>query len=149
MSKKNDYLQIKRNNEDYKKEKMNKLTWQQIQNCDYDTFIINENDKVKGNLDDIFTIKNIQFEGDDSDCLKNFRLKKGFNENIIGNKINNMNLNINSENHNFNNNNSHDNINKTELLPSKFHTNLSRISSGNNVSINSEYDIVNSFESKK
>ena len=94
MSKKNDYLQIKRNNEDYKKEKMNKLTWQQIQNCDYDTFIINENDKVKGNLDDIFTIKNIQFEGDDSDCLKNFRLKKGFNENIIGNKINNMNLKI-------------------------------------------------------
>ena len=149
MSKKNDYLQIKRNNEDYKKEKMNKLTWQQIQNCDYDTFIINENDKVKGNLDDIFTIKNIQFEGDDSDCLKNFRLKKGFNENITGNKINSMNLNINIENHNLNNNNSHDNINKTELLPSKFHTNLSRISSGNNVSINSEYDIVNSFEFKK
>ena len=149
MSKKNDYLQIKRNNEDYKKEKMNKLTWQQIQNCDYDTFIINENDKVKGNLDDIFTIKNIQFEGDDSDCLKNFRLKKGFNENITGNKINSMNLNINIENHNLNNNNSHDNINKTERLPFKFHTNLSRISSGNNVSINSEYDIVNTLEFKK
>ena len=44
MNLKNDYLQIKRNAEDYQKEKMNKITWQQIQKLDYDTFIINEAD---------------------------------------------------------------------------------------------------------
>ena len=80
MSLKNDYLQFKRNEEDYQKEKMNKLTWQQIQNCDYDTFIISEKDRKKNNLDEIFTSKNNQFEGDDGDYLKNFRLKKGFSE---------------------------------------------------------------------
>ena len=82
MSMKNDYLQFKRNEEDYQKEKMNKLTWQQIQKSDYDTFILNERDKIKNtNLDDIFTNKSNQFDGDDGDYLKNFRLKKGFNEN--------------------------------------------------------------------
>ena len=149
MSLKNDYLQIKRNEEDYQKEKMNKLTWQQIQKLDYDTFIINEKDKrdkYKNNLEDIF--RSNQFEGDDGDYLKNFRIKKGFNETEntktdkkIGNK-NNMNNNL--------NNNMIESVNKTEPLGPKFDTNISRISSGNNIGNNSEIDFKeNSSDSNK
>ena len=149
MSLKNDYLQIKRNEEDYQKEKMNKLTWQQIQKLDYDTFIINEKDKRdkhKNNLEDIF--KSNQFEGDDGDYLKKFRIKKGFNETEntktdkkIGNK-NNMSNNF--------NNNMIESVNKTEPFGPKFDTNISRISSGNNIVNNSEIDFKeNSIESNK
>ena len=81
MSLKNDYLQMKKNEEDYQKEKINKLTWAQIQNCDYDTFILNEKDKNKNNFNDIFTSQSNQFEGDDADYLKNFKVKKGFDDN--------------------------------------------------------------------
>ena len=155
MSMKNDYLQFKRNEEDYQKEKMNKLTWQQIQKSDYDTFILNERDKIKNtNLDDIFTNKSNQFDGDDGDYLKNFRLKKGFNETdsepkkINDNKMNNnINININSISNN--NINILESVNKTEPGPPKFDTNISRISSGNIPGNNSEYDIVNSIESNK
>ena len=156
MSLKNDYIQFKRKEEDYLKEKMNKLTWEQIQNCDYDTFIINEKDKAdkyKNNLDDIFTSKSNQFEGDDGDYLKNFRLKRGINENIktSANKNNNnkINININNISNSNNNLNIYESINKTEALAPKFDTNLSRISSGNNAGNNSDYDIVNSIESNK
>ena len=155
MSMKNDYLQFKRNEEDYQKEKMNKLTWQQIQKSDYDTFILNERDKIKNtNLDDIFTNKSNQFDGDDGDYLKNFRLKKGFNETdnetnkINDNKMNN-NINININNMSNNNINILERVNKTEPDPPKFDANISRISSGNIAGNNSEYDIVNSIESNK
>ena len=148
MSLKNDYLQKKKNEEDYQKEKMNKLTWQQIQNCDYDTFIINEKDRKKNNLDDIFTSQSNQFEGDDADYLKNFRLKKGFNEMDENSKMNKNNININVNNIN-NNNNMFDSVSKTEPFGPKFDSNLSRISSGNNVGNNSEDDIVNSFGTNK
>ena len=159
MNLKNDYLQIKRNAEDYQKEKMNKITWQQIQKLDYDTFIINEadkRDKYRNNLEDIF--KSNQLDGDDDDYLKNFRLKKGFNETgndeKNGNKNNKINNNVNSLSNNLstnfeNNNNMIENINKTEPLAPKFDTNLSRISSGNNNGNNSEFEIANSIESNK
>ena len=125
MSLKNDYLQMKKNEEDYQKEKINKLTWAQIQNCDYDTFILNEKDKNRNNFNDIFTSQSNQFEGDDGDYLKTFKFKKGFNE----------------ENYKINNNN--------KIIP-KFESDLSRISSGKNGgSNNSELDIANAIESKK
>ena len=156
MSQKNDYLQIKRNKEDYQKEKMNKLTWQQIQNSDYDNFIINDKDKSKiTNLDDIFMSKSNQFEGDDADYLKNYRIKKGLYENEENNKSigsnNRLNINTNNINNNAGNNkgNRYENINKTEPALPKFDTNLSRISSGNNIVNSSEYDIVNSLESNE
>ena len=123
MNMKNDYLQMKKNEEDYQKEKINKLTWEQIQNCDYDTFILNEKDKNRNNFNDIFTNQNNQFEGDDLDYLKTFKVKKGFNDE--NNKINNT-------------------ANK-----SKFDSNLSRISSGNNgQNHNLDLDISNAIESK-
>ena len=126
MSMKNDYLQMKKNEEDYQKEKINKLTWAQIQKCDYDTFILNEKDKNRNNFNDIFTSQSNQLEGDDGDYLKNFKIKKGFDEE--NNKINN------------NNNN--------KALP-KFESDISRISSGKNPGSNkSDLDIANSIESK-
>ena len=109
----------------------------------------------KNNLDEIFTSKNNQFEGDDGDYLKNFRLKKGFseteNENSKMNNRNNIiNINVNNINNNLSNNfNMLESVSKTEPLAPKFDTNLSRISSGNNVGNNSEYDIINSISSNK
>ena len=141
-----------------KKEKINKLTWQQIQNCDYDTFIINEKDRKKNNLEEIFTNKSNQFEGDDGDYLKSFRLKKGFNEteneNSKNTNRNNIKININNINNNLSNNlnnknNMIESVSKTEPLAPKFDSNLSRISSGNKSGNNSEYDIVNSIGSNK
>ena len=68
--KKDNYQQIKKIGEDYKKEKNNKLTWQLIQNCDYQNFLLNEDSnylnnpkkkKIKTNLDDIFEDQDNQF----------------------------------------------------------------------------------------
>ena len=128
LNMKNDYLQMKKNEEDYQKEKINKLTWAQIQKCDYDTFILNEKDKNRNNFNDIFTSQSNQFEGDEADYLKTFKMKKGFDE----------------ENDKINNNN---NINN-KAVP-KFESNISRISSGKNGGINnSDLDIANAIESK-
>ena len=49
MSLKNDYIQFRKKEEDYQKEKNSKITWQQIQNCDYDNFIMNKKSKKKNN----------------------------------------------------------------------------------------------------
>ena len=128
LNMKNDYLQMKKNEEDYQKEKINKLTWAQIQKCDYDTFILNEKDKNRNNFNDIFTSQSNQFEGDDADYLKTFKMKKGFDE----------------ENDKINNNNNTNN----KAVP-KFESNISRISSGKNGGINnSDLDIANAIESK-
>ena len=130
MSLKNDYLQMKKNEEDYQKEKINKLTWAQIQKSDYDTFILNEKDKNRNNFNDIFLSQSNQFEGDDDDYLKNFKNNKGFNEE--NNKI---------DTNNSNNNN--------KIIP-KFDSNLSRISSGKNGGSNvSELDIANAIGTNK
>ena len=129
LNMKNDYLQMKKNEEDYQKEKINKLTWAQIQKCDYDTFILNEKDKNRNNFNDIFTSQSNQFEGDDADYLKTFKLKKGFDE----------------ENDKMNNNNNNTN---NKAVP-KFESNISRISSGKNGGINnSDLDIANAIELK-
>ena len=139
MNMKNDYLQMKKNEEDYQKEKINKLTWEQIQNCDYDTFILNEKDENRNNFNDIFTSKSNQFEGDDADYLQNFKFQKGFGEE--NDKIDN----------NKNNNNKSGNIklNKVNKDIPKFDSNLSRISSGNNgQNHNLDLDISNAIESK-
>ena len=141
MNMKNDYMQIKLNEEDYQKEKMNKITWQQIQKSDYDTFIKNEKDKIQNpNLNEIFTNQSNQFE-EVGDYLKNFRV------NTNGNKVNNININSNSiSNNNLNGFNVIDSSCKTEPVAPKFDVNVSRISSGNNPGNNSEYDIVNTME---
>ena len=153
MSVKNDYIQFRKKEEDYQKEKNSKITWQQIQNCDYDNFILNEKDKSKNsNLDEIFTNKSNQFDGDDGDYLKNFRLKKGFSENAsenIKNNDNKANNNFNLENNMTNNLNIYENINKTEPVVPKFDSNISNIISENIQSNNSEYDIVNSIGTDK
>ena len=75
---KNDYIQLKKNEDDYLKEKNNKITWQQIQNCDYDTFMLNEKDNQKNNMDDIFTDKSNNF--DDDEYLKNITQRKNIKE---------------------------------------------------------------------
>ena len=141
MNMKNDYMQIKLNEEDYQKEKMNKITWQQIQKSDYDTFIKNEKDKIQNpNFNEIFTNQSNQFE-EVGDYLKNFRV------NTNGNKVNNININSNSiSNNNLNGFNVIDSSCKTEPVAPKFDVNVSRISSGNNPGNNSEYDIVNTME---
>jgi len=72
ISQKNDYIQIKKNEEDFQKERAIKLTWDQIQNQDYDAFILNQGKKNK-NFDEIFTTESNQFDGDDGDYLKKFR----------------------------------------------------------------------------
>jgi len=153
MSLKNDYIQFRKKEEDYQKEKNSKITWQQIQNCDYDNFILNEKDKNKNsNLDEIFTNKSNQFDGDDGDYLKNFRLKKGFSENAsenIKNNDNRINNNFNMENNLTNNMNMYESINKTEPVVPKFDSNISNIISENIQSNNSEYDIVNSIGTDK
>ena len=59
-----------------------------------------------------------------------------------------MNINVNNISNNYNNN-GYQGVNKTEPLDTKFDTNLSRISSGNNGGNSSDYDIVNSMESNK
>ena len=153
MSVKNDYMQFRKKEEDYQKEKNSKITWQQIQNCDYDNFILNEKDKNKNsNLDEIFTNKSNQFDGDDGDYLKNFRLRKGFSENSsenLKNYDNKINNNFNLENNLNNNMNMYESINKTEPVVPKFDSNISNIISENIQSNNSEYDIVNSIGTDK
>ena len=143
MSKKNDYLQFKINEEDYQKEKMNKITWQQIQKSDYDTFIINEKDKIKNpNLEEIFTNQSHQFE-EVGDYIKNLKVEAN------GNKENNINRISNNKSNNLNGLNLYESSSKTERASPKFDVNISRISSGKNPGNNSVYDIVNSMESKK
>ena len=93
INRKNDYRQLKINEEDYQKQKLDKLTWKMIQTSDYDNFILNEKGKNKSNLDEVFTNESNLFEGDDENFLKSFKIKKGIHENQIsktnGNEINN------------------------------------------------------------
>ena len=74
--KKDNYIQIKKNEEDYLKDRNNKLTWQIIQKCDYDTFLLNDEGKnakknsIQSNLHDIFVNQSNQyFEKDDEDFI--------------------------------------------------------------------------------
>ena len=111
MSKTNNYKQLKMESENYQKSKMNKLTWKMIQDCDYDSFILNiDKNNNKRNLKAIF---NTESNGNEEDYLKSFKNKKGLNINLVNevnNKIINNNININTNN--INNNHNYNNINK-------------------------------------
>ena len=103
INRKNDYRQLKINEEDYQRQKLDKLTWKMIQTSDYDNFILNEKGKNKSNLDEVFTNESNLFEGDDENFLKSFKIKKGIHESQIsktnGNEINNnMDNNTNNDN---------------------------------------------------
>ena len=93
INRKNDYRQLKINEEDYQKQKLDKLTWKMIQKSDYDNFILNEKEKNKNNIDEVFTNESNLFEGDDENLLKNFKIKKGIHENQINKTSNNVNNN--------------------------------------------------------
>ena len=87
--KKDNYQQIKKSEEDFLKEKNNKLTWNIIQKCDYQAFLLNEDDNnkndlsnknkslrkknvntIQSNFDDIFVEQSdILFEKDDEDFI--------------------------------------------------------------------------------
>ncbi len=84
--KKDNYQQIKRNEDDYIKIKNSKLTWKIIQKSDYQTFLLNEdsikndnintsqkiNKTIQSKLNDIFVNQsNEYFEKDEEDFLKN------------------------------------------------------------------------------
>ena len=97
INRKNDYRQLKINEEDYQKQKLDKLTWKMIQTSDYDNFILNEKGKNKSNLDEVFTNESNLFEGDDENFLKSFKIKKGIHENQIS-KTNSNEINNNMDN---------------------------------------------------
>ena len=91
--KKDNYIQIKKNEEDYLKEKNSKLTWKFIQNNDYQAFLLNDQKNVNNNnlipsqLKDIFNNKDDYNNlGDDDDFInniysnKNPNLKNSFNK---------------------------------------------------------------------
>ena len=64
---------MKKNEEDYEKEKNNKLTWKLIQNCDYDTFLLNDKGKESGkhmnDINEIFSSQNNLFGNEDADFI--------------------------------------------------------------------------------
>ena len=96
--KKDNYQQIKRSEEDYLKEKNNKLTWQLIQKCDYQNFLLNDDENkpyrkniMQSNLEDIFVNKSNQlFEKDDEDFINkvysNQTRKQNYDSNIYSSK---------------------------------------------------------------
>ena len=105
LDRKNNYKQLKFDEEDYKKsKKMNRLTWNIIQECDYDSFLLNNKSKNKNNLNEVFTNERNEFKGDDEDYLKSFKIKRELNNNL------NNEGNLNDEN--INNRNNNNNINK-------------------------------------
>ncbi len=83
--KKDNYIQIKKNEEDYLKEKNSKLTWKFIQNNDYQAFLLNDQKNINNNLipsqlKDIFNNKNDYNNiGDDDDFINNIYSNKNPN----------------------------------------------------------------------
>ena len=83
--KKDNYIQIKKNEEDYLKEKNSKLTWKFIQNNDYQAFLLNDQKNINNNLipsqlKDIFNNKNdYNNVGDDDDFINNIYSNKNPN----------------------------------------------------------------------
>jgi hypothetical protein len=72
---KDNYFQIRKNEEDYLKEKNSKITWNSIQKYDYDNFLLNDDyhkNVVKPNLQNIFVNKsNDFFDNEDDDDFMN------------------------------------------------------------------------------
>ena len=93
------YIQIRKNEEDYLKEKNSKLTWKYIQSSDYNTFLLNDERNININtipsqLKDIFNDKN-SFNNDDENFINKLYSKNDFNKkkssdkkNYIGDKEN-------------------------------------------------------------
>ena len=93
------YIQIRKNEEDYLKEKNSKLTWKYIQNSDYNAFLLNDEKNININtipsqLKDIFSDKN-SFNNDDENFINKLYSKNDFNKkkssdkkNYIGDKEN-------------------------------------------------------------
>ena len=82
--KKDNYMQIKRNEDDYIKGKNNKLTWNFIQNNDYQKFLLNDernisNNNIPSQLQNIFNNK--------SDYINNLGDDEDFINKIFSNKI--------------------------------------------------------------
>ena len=99
--KKDNYIQLKKNEEDYLKERNNKLTWKYIQKNDYQAFLLNDEKEINNNsipsqLKDIFADKNDYNNnlGDDDDFINNVysnkasKLKNSFNKSKKSNQEN-------------------------------------------------------------
>ena len=90
--KKDNYIQIKKNEDDYLKGKNNKLTWNYIQENDYKAFLLNDEQEININtipsqLKDIFVDKkDYNNLGEDEDFINNIysndsqKLKNSFNK---------------------------------------------------------------------
>ena len=105
--KKDNYIQIKKSEEDMLKDRNNKLTWQFIQKCDYNTFLMNDDGKnakknsIQSQLNDIFVNQSNQyFEKDDEDFINQIysnqerRQRHNYDEYLPNSKVpsrNNMN----------------------------------------------------------
>ena len=98
--KKDNYIQIKKSEDDYLKGKNNKLTWNYIQKNDYKAFLLNDEEEININsipsqLKDIFVDKK-EFNnlGEDEDFINNIysndsqRLKNSFNKSKQSNNEN-------------------------------------------------------------
>ena len=84
---KDNYIQIKRSEDDYLKGKNNKLTWNFIQNNDYQRFLLNDERNISNNnnpsqLNNIFNNK--------SDYINNLEDDEDFINKIFSNKITNQ-----------------------------------------------------------
>ena len=90
---KDNYIQIKKNEDDYIREKNNNVTWKMIQNNDYQAFLLNNEKNININslpsqLRDIFVDKNDYNNnlGDDDDFINNVysnksqKMKNSFNK---------------------------------------------------------------------
>ena len=99
--KKDNYIQLKKNEEDYIKEKNNKVTWKYIQKNDFQTFLLNEENNIDINtfpsqLKDIFVNKSdyINDLGEDEHFInkiysnKSSKMKKNFSKSKVGNNEN-------------------------------------------------------------
>ena len=96
--KKDNYIQIKKDEEDYIKGKNSKLTWKIIQKNDYQTFLLNDENNININsvpsqLKDIFNKNDYTNDfGDDDDFINKIysnnnnisQQRKGFNESKLG-----------------------------------------------------------------
>ena len=142
INRKNDYRQLKINEEDYQKQKLDKLTWKMIQTSDYDSFILNDKGKNKSNLDEVFTNESNLFEGDDENFLKSFKIKKGIHENQINktssNAINN-NMDNNTSNENTNSFNKYS-VSNSSLKTESNAVKLKKNDLKNKSKINNRYD---------
>ena len=90
---KDNYIQIKRSEDDYLKGKNSKLTWNFIQNNDYQRFLLNDernisNNNIPSQLNNIFNNKSdyINNLGDDEDFINKIFTSKNTNQKTSSDK---------------------------------------------------------------